>query len=182
MKFTYYCFQNLYSKEELLLLNEKLNNFSEKNFNDKPAENVKKTSQVTFHRFLNFWKELEKFKDCSFHANKESFGFDLYNITKFDIFHFNVYDSEKQGEYDWHSDGILEQCSDIKLTAILNVSDEPYEGGEFSLFLGEDLKIKEINKLGNLLIFPSFIQHKVNPVTKGKRKTICCFLYGPNWK
>jgi len=55
----------------------------------------------------------------------------------------------------------------------------------FSILLNEDFKggefvmndIVPLNKTGQILIFPSTIKHKVNPVTQGTRYSLvgwCC--------
>ena len=48
------------------------------------------------------------------------------------------------------------------MTVVLN---DDYEGGEFE-FLGNGT-IKE--KMGTVIVFPSYMQHRVLPVTKGVR-------------
>ena len=37
----------------------------------------------------------------------------------------------ESGEYDWHTDVTKNKECDIKLTCLLNLSEETYEGGEF---------------------------------------------------
>jgi predicted 2-oxoglutarate/Fe(II)-dependent dioxygenase YbiX len=44
------------------------------------------------------------------------------------------------------------------------------------------MKIKELNNSGNTIMFKSAINHKVTPVTKGERRTLAIFLYGPAFK
>ena len=68
---------------------------------------------------------------------------------------------------------------DMKLTCLLNLSEETYEGGEFYLINYED-KIKFDSGMG--IVFNSLIAHKVTPVTKGERITLTYWGYGPSWK
>jgi PKHD-type hydroxylase len=42
--------------------------------------------------------------------------------------------------------------------------------------------VPELKEPGSLLVFPSYIQHRVTPVTKGERVTISRWLSGPNFK
>ena len=40
----------------------------------------------------------------------------------------------------------------------------------------------EFNKPGSAIIFPSFINHKVNKITSGKRHTLAIWLSGPKFR
>ena len=83
-------------------------------------------------------------------------------------------------EYGWHIDiNYTSTPIDSKLTCLLNLSEEPYEGGEFKL-TGIDEKIKFTSGTG--IILNSLIAHKVTPVTKGERITLTYWAHGPAWK
>ena len=58
---------------------------------------------------------------------------------------------------------------------ILNLN-EDYEGGEFRFFDGQ---IKEVFKTGDAMLFPAepIWIHGTEPVTKGTRYSINCFLH-----
>ena len=68
---------------------------------------------------------------------------------------------------------------DMKLTCMLNLSEEPYEGGEFEAN-GIDEKIKFDS--GDGLVLNSLVAHRVTPVTKGERITLTYWAYGPAWR
>ena len=68
---------------------------------------------------------------------------------------------------------------DIKLTCLLNLSEETYEGGEFYTISSNEEK-KFTTGMG--LIINSLIAHKVTPVTKGKRITLTYWAVGPSWR
>ena len=61
-----------------------------------------------------------------------------------------------------------------------------YEGGEMRFrTLHENSEVKETviePQLGDLIIFPSFIDHKVSPVTKGVRYSVVAWFGGPPFK
>tara|TARA_Y100001937_G_scaffold113522_1_gene162282 strand:+ start:3585 stop:4172 length:588 start_codon:yes stop_codon:yes gene_type:complete len=63
----------------------------------------------------------------------------------------------------------------IRGSCTLNLN-EDYEGGEFTFFNG---RIKEVFKTGDCMIFPAepIWIHGTEPVTKGVRYSINCFLY-----
>ena len=85
-------------------------------------------------------------------------------------------------EYSLAFDGTNDYVSDIKFTGIVNISDEPYEGGEFIAFMNHGLReIPEIKNPGSSILLRHGTLHKVNPVTKGIRKTISYWLNGPRF-
>jgi len=115
-------------------------------------------------------------------TNQECFGFDLYGaLMEHNTYvHYNVYDSSNKGEYEEHIDATPAGASDIKLTAMVNISEEPYEGGKFCMFTDGKMRgIDGFDGLGSSIIFKSWIPHKVTPVTKGVRKTLSVWLHGP---
>ena len=73
-----------------------------------------------------------------------------------------------------------------KLTAIIQLSDEKdYQGGDFEFGItnesGDDLVKGNKNK-GCLLIFPSFLSHRVAPITNGFRYSIITWAEGNTFK
>jgi len=111
-------------------------------------------------------------------ANRERYEYNIYWDFHLDNLTYNVY--EIGDEYGWHID--INHGStpiDSKLTCLLNLSEEPYEGGEFKL-TGIDEKIKFTSGTG--IILNSLIAHKVTPVTKGERITLTYWAKGPSWK
>ena len=74
------------------------------------------------------------------------------------------------------------QYNTIKLTALLNLSEEKYEGGELFLFRANELICNEFNTPGSAIIFPSFINHKVNKILSGRRHTLAIWFSGPKFR
>ena len=117
--------------------------------------------------------------------NKSIFGYDVYWHFHLDTLHYNVYGVE--GKYGWHIDAGMKDAdesditvSDIKLTCLLNLSEEPYEGGEFHTI--NDSSEKHNFTPGMGLIINPLIAHQVTPVTKGERITLTYWASGPAWK
>jgi len=92
---------------------------------------------------------------------------------------------KKTGHYDFHQDGngftranmpenpLLHGLTrKLSMTIVLN---EDYEGGEFQFF-DDKLPIKE--KTGTVIVFPSYMVHKVQPVTKGTRYSLVAWFCG----
>ena len=119
--------------------------------------------------------------------NLQYFGYDIYWNFHLDKFTYNEYG--EGGEYAWHTDANRsEQPIDLKLTCILNLSEEPYEGGEFYTILDKQelLGYPENEPMkftsGQAIVFNSLLAHKVTPVTKGKRITLTYWAEGPSWR
>ena len=111
--------------------------------------------------------------------NRNLFGYDIYWDFHLESFNYNVYGT-KGDKYDWHIDARGFGVSDIKLTCLLNLSEESYEGGQFSDIASK----KEFPNFvsGNGLVVVSMIAHKVTPIIKGKRITLTYWAYGSSWK
>ena len=107
-----------------------------------------------------------------------------YSTEKQNYINYNKYNSKDKAEYQYHTDGTYgHHASDIKLTAILNLSLDKYEGGDFYINpFGQEETVDCIKTPGNLLVFPSWFLHKVTPVTKGERISLSTWIKGPKLK
>jgi len=111
-------------------------------------------------------------------TNRGVFGYDIYWDFHLDFLNYNVYGVKD--EYGWHVDSINDNLLiDMKLTCLLNLSEETYEGGEFYTISSNEEK-KFTTGMG--LIINSLIAHKVTPVTKGERITLSYWAHGPAWR
>jgi len=182
-KYIYWWFKNVFSPNEIKKLNKKIKN-NVVYEQDNPASATKNTSVSPVDpRSI---KELDKVYEHIYEANKENFGYNLYDYhtERKNFINYNVYDSIKKGEYKYHSDGTYtHHSSDIKLTAILNLSLNKYEGGDFYINpFGQEEIVECINTPGHLVVFPSWFLHKVTPVTKGERISLSMWIKGPKLK
>lgn len=174
-----YYWQECYSPDKIKDLRAKLQPHLFKPHLDTHAA-VKKRSEVRVANVKATEPLLNFFMDSPYVANRENFGFHLYPQTHIDHLFYNVY--QPGDTYDFHMDAIFEKnaVSDIKLTALLNISDTEYEGGELQLNTGTVITIHEF-KPGNAIIFPSYLLHRVAPVIHGTRTTIAMFCCGPKF-
>ena len=103
-----------------------------------------------------------------------------YNITHSNQSEFLKYD--KNGHFSEHIDTLVSQrdAETRKLTVILFLN-EDFEGGKMYIKIGKD-KIYPSQKPGDVLIFPSFFLHGVEPVISGTRRSIVTWLCGPWFK
>jgi PKHD-type hydroxylase len=102
----------------------------------------------------------------------------------------------KKGQfYDWHCDSYIEPYDQPdnqnthgklrKLSMTVSLTDpEEYEGGDLEFdFRNQDEAVqpsicKEIRPKGSVVVFPSFVWHRVKPVTKGIRNSLVCWSIG----
>ena len=118
----------------------------------------------------------KKLTDTITNLNKRFFGFDLYGISE--GLQFTNYVAPT-GKYDSHVDRCYETPI-RKLSVVILLSDN-FEGGDFELISGDE-PIKLEMKKGKLFVFPSFVLHRVKPITKGERNSLVAWVTGPNFK
>ena len=70
---------------------------------------------------------------------------------------------------------------DRKISFPVQLSDpSDYEGVDFGI---HNQKLPDWHKeKGTVLVFPSYMLHKVNPVTKGIRRSLVAWFEGPRWR
>tara|TARA_B100001059_G_C17537941_1_gene428912 strand:+ start:59 stop:637 length:579 start_codon:yes stop_codon:yes gene_type:complete len=155
-------------------------------YEDKPNK-VSRRSQIAFFEDRNI--PLNKLMyNIATEVNEEHFGFDINNTEHIQ---YSVYDENDNGKYDWHTDTnfLNNNFTQRKLSIILQLSEPTdYEGGQLELDvntygvkLADDFK-RCANQKGAIIVFPSFIRHRVTPVTKGIRKSLITWVTGPNFK
>jgi PKHD-type hydroxylase len=124
----------------------------------------------------------DNLKDLFHKTNKESFGYDLSYLPSLQ---FTTYDETVQGHYDWHVDVFwqTELYYQRKLSMVIQLSDPgDYEGGELQLDEWDRPDPALLKQKGSVIIFPSFVKHRVLPVTKGTRHSLVAWIDGPLWR
>jgi len=116
-------------------------------------------------------------------ANASCFGFDIKR--EFPMQYTN-YDSSIEGHYGWHQDtDFLEEGYDArKVSVVIQLSDpSEYEGGEFQFYIEEEIvSPPQFKTKGTVIVFPSFLKHRVTKVTKGSRNSLVSWIMGPHFK
>jgi PKHD-type hydroxylase len=111
--------------------------------------------------------------------NGQFYGFDLYGFAE--SLQYTVYSEEDEGCYDWHRD-LGSQTAPRKLSAVVQLSDpDDYEGGDLELMTSKTPDVVD-RCAGRGVVFPSFVLHRVTPVTKGVRKTLVAWACGNQFK
>ena len=125
-------------------------------------------------------------------ANKEAgwdFQWDWNEDSQFTIY-------EKGHHYGWHTDQFNMPRKDKnknfdgktrKLSLTLQLTDKTkYEGGDFQFKWIDNRKkdllniitVDDSKDIGTVIIFPSFIWHRILPITKGKRESLVNWSVG----
>ena len=111
--------------------------------------------------------------------NGQFFDFDLYGFVEH--LQYTVY-REDGGHYDWHVDRGVTSPSPRKLSLVLQLSDpDEYEGGDLQVFTSSE-PTTVVKQKGLVAAFPSFVLHRVTPVTAGTRRTLVVWLAGPRFR
>lgn len=115
--------------------------------------------------------------------NNHFYNFEIYG---YDAFQYTKYLSSENGKYNYHTDTVFGKNKPITMTntrklsavVLLSEPEEDFTGGEFEIFLHGKVPMQK----GQLILFPSFMVHKVNEVTSGERKSLVVWVEGPKFK
>lgn len=123
-------------------------------------------------------------EDLFIAANHNAFGVDVYSLREIQ---FTEYHDSIQAHYDWHNDVLWGEGRPVhrKLSMVIQLSDPAgYEGGQLELkpFYLSPPPEEELKKQGSVIVFPSFTEHRVTPVTKGTRYSLVAWMEGPKWR
>lgn len=94
------------------------------------------------------------------------------------------------GHYDWHVDCYSHGDQVRKLSAVLQLDDaDAYEGGDlefrrFGPYPSSERLVAPpaLRQRGSVVVFPSYLVHRVAPVTAGVRRTLTIWLLGPRYR
>ena len=84
------------------------------------------------------------------------------------------------GHYNWHMDSkapVNNEQLKLSISILLN---ENFEGGGLEIESNKDENVLKYQ--GDIIVFPSFLQHRVLPVTAGTRYTAVSWAYGPTFR
>jgi hypothetical protein len=113
---------------------------------------------------------------CGLNLNHEKWQ---YNITHSNQTEFLMYDVN--GKYEAHVDTFHQLNNETRKLTCLAILNDDFEGGKFYIMNSHE-KIYPPQEKGDIIVFPSFMVHGVEPVTKGKRYTVVTWLVGPYFK
>lgn len=96
-------------------------------------------------------------------------------------FQFASYDGEKGDFINWHPDEPMwdGHYRGKKLSLVVQLSDPAdYEGGVLEIRRRDPTPKGQ----GLAVLFPSFYEHRVTPVTRGARYSLVVWAHGPHWR
>ena len=157
----------------------------------KEIKDLKKHRNSTISFLTDWWIQRQVFP-AVLEANKIAKW--NVSITGHEAMQFTKYN--KGQFYGWHYDSWIDpyQNNTIrKLSVTICLSDEKdFEGGDLEFAIQdsnarEPLKkilrtCHEVRKKGSLIVFPSFLWHRVTPVTKGTRYSLVIWSTGEQYK
>jgi PKHD-type hydroxylase len=144
----------------------------------KPGGGLDTKKRTTTISWLPFNEMKEMYSDINNFiqkANLNHFGFGDVQITE--QAQFTEY--PEGGFYDWHMDCDVAMAHEppvrkISMTLLLSPENQ-FEGGDLELMTpGKKAKLKQ----GHAVIFASFINHRVAPVTRGVRQSLVMWFGG----
>jgi len=113
-------------------------------------------------------------------ANADVFRFELTGLRE--AIQLATYRAENRGAYGWHIDTGVGPNATRKISAVIPLTDPShYEGGQFEAFYNDEPTIIPM-PLGRVVMFPSYVLHRVTPVTKGIRRTLAVWVSGPPFR
>jgi PKHD-type hydroxylase len=114
-------------------------------------------------------------------ANNEVWQIDITGFIE--RLQFTEYD-QPGTHYAWHSDTGGGVASLRKLSFSLQLTPgDAYEGGDLEFTQPMDARLRQIfREQGTAIVFPSYLTHRVTPVTKGKRISLVGWISGPPYR
>ena len=113
-------------------------------------------------------------------ANLSIYKYNIQELEDVKLLKYNI-----GGKYQWHTDVGSKETSTRKLTAIVQLSDEQdYEGGDLEFGITDELgenNYVATKKQGSIIVFPSFLSHRVIPITKGTRYSLLTWMNGDSF-
>lgn len=178
-----------FTEEQIHQITHYCNNLERKEGSVLGGEDIDKvrTSKVTFvHKQDDIAWFFDGLNRVIFDLNNQFYGF---NLTGYDSFQYTEYYGVENGKYDWHMDtqlgndgNVMPQPRKLSLTLLLNEPGIDFEGGDFEINMGNESRARVTPAMkGRIIAFPSFMIHRVAPVTKGVRKSIVVWVTGPKF-
>jgi PKHD-type hydroxylase len=115
--------------------------------------------------------------------NSQFFQYDLANMLPIQ---YAIYDGSEQGHFDWHVDydrnSGRERQDARKMSISVQLSGPShYEGGELQARVRSRIDVAP-KTFGTVIAFPSYVLHRVTPVTAGVRKSLVGWVVGPDYR
>lgn len=179
----YYFFNNGFSKEELSKIYKDVGTipFVDATTAGSDSKEIRSSRIKWIPQSTEWWWLYDKLSKMAVEANDVLWNFDLFSLPE--CIQYTEYLDVEGGHYGWHQDigpGIL-SLRKISITVQLS-DDSDYEGGELELSQGGEGGIMAPRGAGTVVIFPSYLMHRVNKVTRGTRKSFVLWVGGEHYR
>ncbi|MGR3496098.1 2OG-Fe(II) oxygenase [Citreimonas sp.] len=124
---------------------------------------------------------MDRVVDAVAEANRQVYHFDIEGFDE--SAQVARYGAEREGHFDWHADiGDGRLASRRKLTMVVQLSDpDDYVGGVLEIM--PSAQVSEACKTrGAATLFPSYLLHRVTPVSVGARHSLTIWAHGPAFR
>lgn len=101
--------------------------------------------------------------------------YDVHRMEKIQMSRYQV-----GGHYNWHMDSKAPVNNEQRKLSIVALLNDEFKGGELELATNPGQNV--LKSRGDIVVFPSFLNHRVNPVTEGVRHTAVSWAYGPTFR
>ena len=170
--------------EDIISAGKALNLASaEVNLNNEKEANQIESIRVSRSAFFKPKHPLESLLEPYIQEANKLWNFSLHGWECVQFGEYNL-----GGFFDWHFDTQLGiEANDIrKLSITVNLSNpESYSGGDFEIAntLCHPLKMpqSELRQQGTIVVFPSFLNHRVTKITSGTRHSLVQWIHGPDF-
>ena len=139
-------------------------------------EGIRNSMQVSVNIDNPF---INKLRECVTQLNAEYLGINLTNVCKENQFveYWETGKFEAHTDIIWPSSVFKHDENPVrKLTTVVLLSDE-FTGGKLALWEGKTRYSFEFN-VGDIVAFPAYIRHQVDPVEDGVRYSLVSWSYG----
>jgi len=111
-------------------------------------------------------------------CNKQFWNFDITHSNQAEFLRY-----DRSGHFSAHLDTIMEEFNfnETRKLTVITVLNNDFEGGQLYFQYGKEKIYPELEP-GDVIIFPSFILHGVEPITSGIRRSLVTWLVGPYFK
>ncbi len=110
-------------------------------------------------------------------ANERFYKFNLSGFFDYDPCRIFKYEDSIKAHYGWHNDLGPDLMSTRKLSFSILLNDpSTYEGGRLEFM--PDFGFSNVQQ-GDLVVFPSYLTHRVTQITSGTRYCIVGWVHGP---
>jgi PKHD-type hydroxylase len=176
----YYYFASAFTESELALIKEIADKIPKQKASVGTEGNISEY-RISDVAWINDSDDTEwlysKIADYAKIANREMWNFDIWGYQ--DNLQYTNYYGDGGGHYDWHLD-LGPGLSNRKLSVVLQLSDpSEYVGGNLEMNVGGSILTVPKEK-GLICFFPSFLLHRVTPLTSGTRTSLVTWLCGAN--